>query len=131
MYIVLPSIIVASMPTQYVQCLYDTNIASIETVVGIQENSLHVVVDGSHFQWQYGDKRLCVALTALEKASLSVGSFGPKDFVFLTLHFGDPNGGGVRMLHAPKANADSFREIVAALKPLLPCPFEDQTDRHR
>ena len=119
------------MPTQYVHHVNDANLASIETVAQNHAHAIEVVVDDSRLFWKYGNKCLCVALVALEKASLSIGTFGPNEYVFLTLHFGDANGGGVFMLRSSQADAESFGEIMAALKTLLPCPINDHTAGNR
>ena len=119
------------MPVQYVQNLSDLSIASIESVPEIQAHSIDVSVEGSQLLWQYGNKRLRVNVTALEKASLSVGTFGPNEFVFFTLHFGDPNGGGVRMLHASICNSDCYEDILGILKDIIPCPIEYDSDCNR
>ena len=131
MNISLPVAIGASMPTQYVQYLDDSNIASMETVPEIQGHTIDVAVEESHLLWQYGNKRLRVNVAALEQASLSIGTFGPNELIFFTLHFGDPDGGGVRMLHAPIADGDSYREIIGTLEKVLPCRIQDFTNGNR
>ena len=68
----------------------------MESAPALRGHSLDVSVVDSELRWQHGDRRLHVNVAALQFASLSVGSHGPEKFVFLTLHFGDPDGGGVR-----------------------------------
>lgn len=128
MNIPLPSTIVASLPTQYVRYLDNTNIAYMDSPPAIPDHSIDVVVSDAELRWQYGDSRLNVKLDSLYFASLSVGSHGPERFVFLTLHFGDPAGGGVRMLNAPLADAHAYDEIYGLLSNLLPCDFHDRRD---
>lgn len=119
------------MPTQYVQHIDDPTIASMETVPQIQGHSIDVAVEESHLLWQYGNKRLRVNVAALERASLSLGTFGPNELIFFTLHFGDTDGGGVRMLHAPIAESDSYRKVIGNLEKVLPCQIEDSTNGTR
>ncbi len=116
------------MPAQYVRWLDDSNVARMESAPAIPDHSIDLSVVDSELCWQYADRRLRVNLAALEFASLSIGSHGPEQFVFFALHFGDSDGGGVRMLNAHISNAHAYDGIVGTLSNLLPCEFRDVRD---
>ncbi|TWT72659.1 hypothetical protein [Crateriforma conspicua] len=128
MNIPLPSTIAASLPTQYVRNLDDPSIAYMDSAPEIPDHSIDLVVSDTELRWQYRDSRLHVNLDTLNFASLSVGSHGPERFVFFTLHFGDPTGGGVRMLNAHITDAHAYDDIHGLLSNLLPCEFRDMRD---
>ena len=129
MNILLPTAIQATMPTQYVQHLDNPSVASVDTAPEITDHSIEIVVTDTELRWQYGSTRLRIDVNALNFASLTTGSHGPNHFAFFSLHFGDADNGGVRMLNAPIRDVSDFAGVVASLKALLPCPVQDLTDK--
>lgn len=113
------------MPEQYVRWLSNSNVANVECAPALPENSLDVSVVDSELRWQHGDRRLHVKVAELRFASLSIGSHGPKQSLFFTLHLGHLDGGGVRMLISHVSNADDFDEILSVLTKVLPCELRD------
>ena len=125
MIIQLPATIRASIPAHYVRLLNEANVARIESAPALRGHSIDVSVLDSELRWQHSDRCLHVNVAALQFASLSVGSHGPGQFVFLALHFGDAGGGGVRMLNPNISDAYDFDEIQAYLASILPCELHD------